>query len=77
MNSADSIDLDAELQDDPSGARRQEVLARLRALQGDCQAAKRQLSDREGYRNLQAASIAVSASIRIIESMPQQPRDGN
>jgi hypothetical protein len=76
MNDAHLPDVHSQLRNDPSGARRAELQARLRALRDSCLAAKRELCDREAYGRLQAASVAVSAAIRIVEALRHEP-DGN
>lgn len=63
---------EAELQADDNGTLRPQVLARLQAMRENCQAAKRQLCDRETYRRVEAANVAVNAAIRIIETLPKR-----
>jgi hypothetical protein len=77
MNASNPLDLHGELQNDVTGNRRTGLLARLRALNENCQAAKRQLHDREAFRRLQAASVAVSAAIQIVEKLPKSRAAGN
>jgi hypothetical protein len=77
MNDGNLLDLHSELQNDAKGERRAGLLARLRALHNECQVAKRQPTDRESYRQLQAAGTAVAAAIRIVETLPQTRRGGN
>jgi hypothetical protein len=66
------LDLESELLTDESGERRRNVLAQLQSLREDCQAAKRQLCDKDTYRRLEAANVAVNAAIRIVETLPQR-----
>jgi hypothetical protein len=68
-----SPDLQAELLNDDSGRRREDLLAHLRGLHQACLAAQRQLSDRDTYQRLVAASNAVSGAIRIVETLPRRP----
>jgi len=77
MSEVQAPDLLAELQNDASGERRAQVLARLGRLHEDCLAAQRGLSDRDGYRRLQAAGVAVKAAIRIVETLPRTRGNGN
>lgn len=77
MNEATVSNLEAELRDDESGARRVLLLSQLNALRAECQAAKRQLCDRETFRRIDSSNIAVNAAIRIIETLPQRQGGGN
>jgi hypothetical protein len=77
MNDAHLLDLHAELQNDMTGQRRAALLARLNGLKNECLDGKRQLQDRESYRRTQAASTAVNAAIRIVETLPQTRGGGN
>lgn len=77
MNEVDLPDLETQLRGDESGAVRADLLKRLNALRDDCLAAKRQLSDRETFRRLQAANVAVNAAIRIVETLPVARVDAN
>jgi hypothetical protein len=76
MDDAHLLDLHSELQSDVSGARRADLLARLRGLRDNCLAAKRELCDRDAFSRLEAAGVAVTAAIRIVQNLPRQ-RDGN
>lgn len=76
MNDAHLLDLHSELQNDMSGARRAELLARLRGLREKCVAAKRELCARDAFSRLDAACVALAAAIRIVENLPQR-REGN
>jgi hypothetical protein len=72
MEPADTPDLETRLLADETGAARADLLKRLGALREECVSAKRQLSDREVFRRLQAANVAVNAAIRIVETLPAQ-----
>lgn len=71
MNDPHLLDLHAQLQGDSTGQRRAELLARLRDLHNGCLTAQRALCDRETFKRLEASTLAVSAAIRIIETLPQ------
>ena len=71
------LELHSALQDDATGKRRTEVLARLRALHNDCLFAQRALCDRETFKRLEASTLAVSAAMRIIESIPNSGKSRN
>jgi hypothetical protein len=77
MSQQHVTDLHAELQNDETGARRADLLVRLRGLQENCQAAKRQLLDRDAYARVKAATVAVTAAIRIVEKLPAPRAGGN
>jgi hypothetical protein len=77
MTTTYPTDLQQRLQEDPSGAARADVLKRLSALRFDCETAKRQLRDRDSFRQLQAATSAVAAAMRIVETLPPGPKVAN
>jgi hypothetical protein len=63
----DDDEMDARLRDDPDGEYRAGLMSRLRRMRDACDAARRQLQDRESFRRLQAASAAVEAAITAVE----------
>jgi hypothetical protein len=71
------LDLHTDLQDDPTGTRRAQVLERLHALARQCVDARRQPAERDAYSRLQAATVAVNAAIRIVEKLPKPGAGGN
>lgn len=77
MTPTDIAGLQARLQEDTTGEVRSAVLAHLRVLQAACADASRQLSDRETYKRVQAAGVAVNAALRIVEMLPQRRGGGN
>ncbi|WP_048439633.1 hypothetical protein [Caenimonas sp. SL110] len=77
MNDPHLLELHSELQDDATGKRRTEVLAQLRELHNGCLTAQRALCDREVFKRLEASTLAVSAAIRIIETLPQSGNGRN
>lgn len=68
MNDTTNSDLYAELQQDTSGKRRDELLARLQILQDTCKAARQKLNDRETFQRIEASAAAVTAAIKIVKA---------
>jgi hypothetical protein len=77
MNETPSTDVIAEILDDPSGRRRAALVTRLQGLHDDCVVAKRKPSDGRTYERLQASGVALSAAIRILETLPASRGRGN
>ncbi|WP_194792867.1 hypothetical protein [Caenimonas koreensis] len=77
MNQKHTPDLQSELQSDPSGTRRMNLLNQLRTLHVSCLAAGRRPSDAQTYRDVEAATTAVAAAIRIIETLPKSDAGRN
>ncbi len=68
------LDLQARLLNDTSGALREQLRHRLRTLQAECVNATRRLNDRDTYKALQAASGAIEAALRFVESPAGSPQ---
>lgn len=68
MNDTTDSDLYAELQQDTSGKRRDELLARLQTMHDTCQVTRQKLNDRETYQCIEASGAAVAAAIKIVKA---------
>ncbi|MBC7601246.1 MAG: hypothetical protein H7255_01110 [Ramlibacter sp.] len=71
MNEPQLLDLQTQLQNDRTGTRRTGLLTQLRTLHAGCMATQRQPNDAETFTRLKAAGTALSAAIRIVETLPQ------